>query len=354
MRGKVMQRLRTAVIGLGRIGWQFHVPQIMRHDGFELTAVVDPLDKRLAEARSEFGVKGYADADTLLQAESLDLVVIASPTHFHADHAIAAFEHGSDVFCDKPMAPSLEEANRMAASMKKHGRKLMIYQPRRAGSDIVALREVLRQDLIGPVYMIKRAGDDYTRRNDWQAFRKHGGGMLNNFGAHAVDQLLYLAGSSAKHVACSLRSIACLGDADDVVKAVIETENGIILDVDINMASAHSMTPWHILGERGSIILDSDQNAWCVRFFRPEELPDLAVQEGFAAVDRRYGSGETIPWREKVFPFSDVQPVDYFQKCYEYFALDKDPFVPLAESLEVMRVLDVCRKDAQGTSKTDF
>lgn len=343
-----MKVLHTAVIGLGRIGWQFHVPNVARHEGFELTAVVDPLDERLDEAKSRFGAKGYKDHVSLLASEKLDLVVIASPTKFHREHALAAFEHGCNVFCDKPMAPTLAEADSMIEASKKYNRKFMIYQPHRVGADIVALQEILRQGLIGPVYMIKRSNSGYDRRNDWQAFRKNGGGMLNNYGAHYIDQSLYLSGSRAKRISCSLRTIASLGDADDVLKAVIETESGIILDVDINQAAAQTLPPWQVLGKYGSAVLDQKNHAWNVRFFRPEELEDVGIQEGLAAKARRYGSGEKIPWQEKIFPLSDFQPINFYQKCYEFYALDAAPFVPIEETREVIRVLDACRKNAEG------
>jgi len=341
-----MKVLKTAVIGLGRIGWQFHVPNVAKHDGFDLVAVVDPLQERLDEAKSKFGAKGYTSYDQLLNEEELDLVVIASPTKFHADHAIAAFENGCDVFCDKPMAPTLAEADRMIEAMKEHGRKFMVYQPHRAGVGAVALKELLSQNLIGPVYMIKCTRTAYARRNDWQAFREHGGGMLNNYGAHYIDQSLYLAGSPVKKISCALRTIASLGDADDVVKAVIETENGIILDVDINMAAAQPFPLWQVLGKFGSLVMDEKQRIWRARYFRPEELEEVAVQDGLAAKNRRYGSGETIPWKTDDFPLSHFQPVNFYEKCYDYFALDGEPYVPIAETREVMRVLDACRKDS--------
>lgn len=341
-----MRVLRTAVIGAGRIGWMFHVPQVSHHDSFDLVAVVDPLQERLDEVEDKFGVTGYLDYRELLGSEKLDLVVIASPTQFHADQAILAFQHGCDVFCDKPMASSLVQADRLIAAMKAHNRKLMVYQPHRGRADMVALQEILRQGLIGPVYMIKCALTSYSRRNDWQALKKHGGGMLNNYGAHQIDKLLYLSGSRARRISCKLRVVASLGDADDVVKAVIETENGTILDLDINMASAHPMPPWHILGKHGSILFDAEQQAWQVRHYRPGELEDIELHQELAAPERRYGSGETIPWREKTFPLGEFQPIDYYQKCYSYFALDGEPFVPIAETRELMRVLDACRKNA--------
>jgi scyllo-inositol 2-dehydrogenase (NADP+) len=341
-----MRTLRTAVVGAGRIGWMFHIPEARRHAGFDLVAVVDPLRERLDEVEAKFGVKGYLDYAELLGSEPLDLVVIASPTRFHADQALAAFERGCDVFCDKPLAPTLEEVDHIIAAMQAHGRRLMVYQPHRASVETVALREILRRDLIGPLYMVKRAWVDYHRRNDWQAFQRHGGGMLNNYGAHVIDLLLYLTGSRASRITCSLRTVASLGDADDVVKAVIETENGVILDLDINMASAQSTPRWHVLGKRGSVLFDETEQAWRVRYYLPGDLTPLELHTELAAPERRYGSGETIPWREEIVPLSGFEPIDIYQRCYEYFAMGSQPFVPIDETREVMRVLDACRRDA--------
>ena len=248
-----MKILRTVVVGLGRIGWHFHLPAIRDHEGFELVGVVDPLEERRQEALEEFGARGYGDLAACMARARPDLVVLASPTPFHCEQALAAFAAGGDVFCDKPMAASLEEADRMVEGARQNGRRLMVYQPQRGGREVVALKQILRRDLIGPVYTIKNRRTLYARRNDWQAFRAHGGGMLNNYGAHVIDACLHVAGSPARHITCHLRTVASLGDADDVVKALIETESGVLVDIDINMATAHPMVPrWHVIGERGS------------------------------------------------------------------------------------------------------
>lgn len=340
-----MRTLRTVVVGLGRIGWQFHLPAIGDHQGFELVGVVDPLDERRQEALAEFGAPGFKDLAACLEEARPDLVVLASPTPYHCEQALAAFAAGADVFCDKPMAPSLEEADRMVEAAGRSGRRLMVYQPHRGSREVVALQQILERGLIGPLSMIKNRRTLYARRNDWQAFRANGGGMLNNYGAHHIDACLHVAGSRARHITCHLRTVASLGDADDVVKALIETESGVLVDLDINMATAHAMVPrWHVIGERGSLVLDEDE-VWQARYFIPAELARVELQEGFAAEARRYGSGEQIPWREECFPCSDVEPVDYYARCHEFFAEGGEPFVPLAQSRELMRVLAACRGD---------
>lgn len=342
-----MKKLKTAVVGLGRIGWKFHIPHITSHEGFELCAILDPLQERVDEGVEKFSVKGYTDFSKLIGNEQLDLIVIASPTPFHADQTIAAMEKGIDVFLEKPMASSLEEADRMIEASKKLNRKLMVYQPHRIASETRALKYIIEKDIIGPVYMIKRSVSRYQRRNDWQTQRKFGGGMLNNYGAHYIDQLLHVTGSKASDISCHLRSIATLGDADDVVKALIVTDNNIILDLDINMASAQDLTPCIIFGERGTAVLGKNENgdrAFSVKYYNNDDLKNLELKTELAAEDRSYGNNDEIPWRETQVLLSDFSSIDYYDRCYEYYAEDKEPYVPIEQTREVMRVIETCRK----------
>ncbi len=339
-----MKVLNSAVIGLGRIGWQFHIPEIIKDDHYKLVAVADPLEERLSEASNKFGVKGYSSIEELLKKESLDLIVIASPTTFHKEQAILAMQHGCDVLCDKPLASTLANVDTMIKAMKQYNRKLMVYQPLRFTDSFLALKSIIDSGIIGKPYMMKGAYSNYTRRNDWQAFTKNGGGMLNNYGAHLIDKLLVLAGSKAVGIDCELRKIATLGDADDVVKAIITTENGIILDVDINMATAFKIQEWHIFGEYGSIIPNSDSTGWLVKYFNKEELDDISLDSDLAASNRQYESGEKIPWKTNEVLNSKFSAVEFYASSYKYFGLNGKPLVPIEETRELMRVLQECRE----------
>jgi len=341
-----MKTLATAVVGLGRVGWQYHLPQIVEHTGFTLAAVVDPNPERLEEARASYQATGYASVADLLAAERLDLLVIASPTHFHADQAIAALEAGVDVFCDKPIAPSLAETDRMIDAMRRSGRKLMVYQPHRLTPEAMAVRAILDSGKLGELFLLKRALTNYVRRNDWQAHRAYGGGMLSNFGAHMIDQLLFLTGGSISQLTCHLRRMATLGDADDVVKALFHLDNGILLDLEIDMACSLPVPAWTIVGRHGAAMQTSDGTGFTLKYYRPDELPPLALQEGLSAAKRMYGTDEVLPWRTETIALADFTPPSFYDKCYDYFALDLPPFVPITETREVMRVIEACRQSA--------
>lgn len=341
-----VKKLKTAVVGLGRIGWQFHVPEIASHEGFEFIAVADLMVDRIQEAEKKYNVKGYTNYEEMLRLERPDLVVIASPTKFHCEQTCLAFEHGADVFCEKPVALSVSEMDKIIESMNANGRKFMAYQPHRGYNDIVCLKHILDQNLIGDIYMIKRSISNFIRRNDWQAFLANGGGMLNNYGSHFIDQLMYIAQSRAEYMKCFTRKIACLGDADDVVKFLLLTENGLIMDLDINSASAFDMRPWHVFGKYGSAILDYDSKIWKVKYYLPEELESLSIQSALAAEGRSYSNGERLPWRFKEYHLSDFDPLDYYSKCYDYFGLDKKPFVDITESRQLVSMVETCRDNS--------
>ena len=345
-----MKKLRTVVAGIGRIGWQYHVPQVVVHDGFELIGVVDHSTERLQEAFDEYGVKGYQDYNEMLENEKPDLIVIATPTLFHADQAVAAMERGIDVFLDKPMARNLKEADRIVEAQQRTGRKVMLYQPHRMTAQALVLQEILKKDLIGPIYKMHVAISNYRRRNDWQSLKKNGGGMLNNYGSHRMDWLLSMADSDIKRIRCNMFAIATLGDAEDVVKIVMETESGMLFELDINEATAFDLPELVVYGKYGTIkhvAGENGENHYHVKYFREDGLGDIQLHGELAAPQRSYSNFETIVWNEETFPIPRREYKDaYYDKCYEYFALDEAPFVPLEHSYRVMEMLQKCREDA--------
>jgi predicted dehydrogenase len=248
------------------------------------------------------------------------------------------------VFCEKPAAKNFKEFEDMFSASKSLNKKFMIYQPYRISKETRALKEILSQGKIGPVYMIRRNWFEYSRRSDWQSLKKFGGGMLSNYGSHFLDQLFYLTEYKSRSVNCIHRNLISPGDAEDFVKVLIETENRTILDVEVNLASAHQLPSWQILGKYGSIVLEDETQSWKLKYCNPKDMIGIRVSTDLAAKDRKYRNGENIEWVEEVFPFDDLPEVDYYDKCYDYFALNKPPLVPIWQTRELMRVLDCCSK----------
>lgn len=347
-----MKKLTIALVGLGRIGWGTHLPRIAQHaEQYTLVGVVDLAQDRLAEAKAQYGVNGYTDIAAMIAAEHPDLVVIASPTHMHREHACTCMELGCDVFLDKPMAESYESACAIARCSQETGRKLMIFQPVRAHADTNQLMALIAENKIGPLKSIRFTRMNYSRRSDWQSFKKFGGGMLTNYGAHHIDQMLYMTGEKIRRLYCNTDVVATSGDADDVARIMLQTESGIRLDIDINQAAALVDTEWHIYGQYGAIRSEKSpegKTQFRMRYFDPETVPAPEASENLAAADRKYNHDVALPWQEEIIPLDSSYAIDFYNKVYEYFGEDKAPFVPVEQTLYLMDLIRRCHEDAES------
>jgi predicted dehydrogenase len=346
-----MKKLRCCVIGLGRIGYLFHIPAIVAHPQFELVGVSDRSSDRLEEANEAHGVATFHSTEEMLQTLKPDLTIIASPTHFHLEHTRLAFQAGSDVFCEKPMAASLDEADQMIDAMQHYDKKLMVFQPRRLSAEVIALKTILGQNVLGEIYLIERARTDFVQRNDWQSQKKFAGGMLLNYGSHAIDELMFLTQSKLTKQYCGMRKILSVGDAEDVVKIILHSETDAILDIGINMASAIKQNKWTILGTRGSITYDEAGKQFHLRYLEATDLPKLKLQTDLAADNRSYNTMETLPWHDEYIPVPNHSDINAYDCCYEYYALNQPPFLPIHESRELMRILFDCERIASEPAK---
>jgi len=319
----------------------------MKNPGFALAAVVDPVTERLAEARSEFGVEHcFADCAALLAGNvHIDLAVISSPTRFHREQTVQLLGAGIDVFCDKPAALCCADAAAMQMAAEHYGRKLMVFQPHRLTGEALTMRKIIADGKLGKIFMMHRSSNNYSRRNDWQAFAGQGGGMLFNYGAHYIDQLFYLAGGDiCRSAKCELSRELSLGDADDVAELLLRGASGMLYRLDINMATALNMPNLALYGKFGTAMKIS-ADRWRIRYLRPEELPEIAINAAPAAPNRQYPS-EKLHFYEEEFAEIPEDLDEYYRRCYAYYADGAEPFVPMAETVEVMRTLEMCRENS--------
>jgi len=324
--------LRTALIGAGGIGGGFHLRNISSNEKYELCAIVDVNEETLAKHRARYNVPTYTSMAEMLKEVKPELCVIATPTPLHVTQTIECMAAGCDVFLEKPMGMSLEEAQKLPEACEKYGKKLMIYQPHRARSETLCALDIIKSGKLGDIYMIKREFSYYYLRDHWQGYKKNGGGNLSNHGAHYIDQLLYLSGGSPAKAFSVLKPIITTGDADDCAKAVIVTDNNVTLDLDINFVSAQNVNSMKIYGKYGEaeLIVDADNKmTFRLKYYDPAEHD---------------GDRKVFPFKEETVDVSEWAPIDFYDKCHEYYALDCEPFVKIEDTLKVMAAIDMCRE----------
>ncbi|MFW6058655.1 MAG: Gfo/Idh/MocA family protein, partial [Phycisphaeraceae bacterium] len=270
------QPIRAGIVGLGRSGWSIHAKSIEAlPNQFQVAAVSDPDAERREEAKQTFGCRTHDSFESLIADKELDLVVVASPSHMHAEHSIAAMEAGHHVLCEKPFALSSEEADRVIAASQRTGRVIAPFQNRRYEAAFQQVQRVIESGKLGRIVQIRMAAHGFRRRWDWQTLKEYGGGTLNNTGPHFVDQALELFGPGEPEVFCLMDHTVSLGDADDHVKLVLHGEDHPIVEVEMTAACPFGQDPWLVMGTQGGLRGNARELEW--KWINPDELPPREV-----------------------------------------------------------------------------
>jgi UDP-N-acetylglucosamine 3-dehydrogenase len=189
--------LRAAVVGLG-IG-RYHVQAFAAHPRVDLVAVCDTSAERSERfAREHPSARTYADLETMLAREALDVVTICTPDWMHVDMGIAALRAGAHVISVKPLATSVEDARRFVDAADAAGRKLMVAHERRFHPRYRAIRKVLDEGLLGELFYLEldyfvHKGRQFTSA-PWYKSAEHPRAAILGTGSHAVDLLRWYGG----------------------------------------------------------------------------------------------------------------------------------------------------------------
>lgn len=342
-------KIPIGVIGLGRIGWKYHCSVLHKHPDFELSGVADSESERCSEAEHVYHCPAFTNYQRLLESGKLKAVVVASPTHLHREMAEAALKQGLHVMLEKPMASNAGEAEAISRTASRMKRRLTVYQPHRAAAYFQQIRHMVKSGKIGKVYHVRRGMFSFARRNDWQSLRKFGGGILNNYGAHAIDQVLQLAGYDIRRVFCKLRRVASLGDAEDVVKILLETREGILGELDINQACAQPLYEFEVIGTSG--VITYTNGSFNVRWFSPEKLALKTLNRKLASAERQYPSDQ-VDFHDEDFPVDQKYEVDVYRDFARSIRTRSEPFVKAKEVVSLMKVIEKCKKDSRRITVT--
>lgn len=153
--------VRVGLIGAGRMG-SFHGETVaQRIPGATLIAVADPVPGAAEKLAAKLGAqKSYTDPQAMLNDPDIDAVVIASPARTHAELVVAAAKAGKGVFCEKPMAVTLEEADKAINAAEEAGVTLQVGFNRRFVSGFTAAYEEIKAGKIGVPQLLRSTTRD--------------------------------------------------------------------------------------------------------------------------------------------------------------------------------------------------
>ncbi len=302
-RGKI---LRVAIAGQGRSGYSIHAEWLKKStDNYKIVAVADQLPERRADAEREFGARAYKDYKELIKAGGFDLFVNALPSPLHVPASIKAMNAGFPVVCEKPMARTVKDFDKMVAASRKTGQLLAPFQNNRLQPFFLKILEVVKSGVLGEILHVRSSWSGFARRWDWQTIQCNMGGSLFNTGPHAIDQALMLFGEREEpHVFCRMKCNNKLGgDAEDFCSLTLYGEKSPQVDILLSSYQAYPQGDFYsISGTLGGLSGGHESFKW--KYYDPKKAPKQKFWNTWS-VDRGYPK-ETLPFVEKSWQIDDA------------------------------------------------
>lgn len=239
------KKLRAGLVGLGMMG-RHHARVLSSLEGVELVGVCDPM----GDPHNVAGSRPWVATVEELIALGIDYAMVAAPTAFHEDLALALAEAGIHALIEKPLAVDTPAAERITDAFAAKGLIGAVGHIERYNPALQQLRARLDAGELGDVYQIA------TRRQGPFPARIADVGVIKDLATHDIDLTAWVARSP--FVSVSAKTAHKSGRAhEDMVAAVGELENGIITNHLVNWLTPFKERLTVVTGERGALVADT-------------------------------------------------------------------------------------------------
>ena len=252
------RRLRVGLVGCGRISKNHFGSIIQYPEEVELAAVCDIDGQALKQAKAEYNVPGYTQLNDMLMSETLDLVVLCTPSGLHPSQAALAAANGVHVVSEKPMATSYNDGLKMVQACDDAGVRLFVVKQNRRNATLQLLKRAIDEKRFGAIKMVHlnvfwtRPQEYYDHGQGWRGTWEFDGGAFMNQASHYVDLVEWLIGpvERVQAMMSTTRDI----EAEDTGVINIKWRSGALGSMAVTMLTypmnlEGSIT---ILGETGS------------------------------------------------------------------------------------------------------
>ncbi|MEN8373859.1 MAG: Gfo/Idh/MocA family oxidoreductase [Gemmatimonadota bacterium] len=255
-------KFRVGILGTGGISQVVHLPTLTRMRGVEVSCVADRDAAKAGTLAERFGVpEAHASDEDLLGDAGLDAVVVATPSHLHEDHAIAALRAGKHVLVEKPIALSAEGAKRVLEAAEEAGKVLMVALNNRYRPDARALRPFIKGGELGEVFHV-RVGSLKRKTRAARPTWRHdpesaGGGALMDLGVQALDLALWLLGYPGVERVVAHAHRPSGSTVEDAASALMRCQGGAAISLNVTWSLFEGRDRQYLdaLGTQGSASL---------------------------------------------------------------------------------------------------
>ncbi len=225
--------IRFAIVGCGRIAKR-HAELLGTGQikGATLAAVCDVVPRRMQDFAERYKVPGFTSLTELLAQPGIDVVAVLTPSGMHADMAVLAAQAGRHVVVEKPMALTLDDADRMIAAADAAGVRLFVVKQNRFNVPVVKARQALDagrlgQLVLGTVRVRWCREQSYYAQDAWRGTWAQDGGVIANQASHHVDMLSWFMGPVESVHARGATALVDI-QTEDTCVATVKFRNGAL------------------------------------------------------------------------------------------------------------------------------
>jgi len=259
------KRIGYAVVGLGNIAERAVLPAFRHSRSAKLVALVSGDEKKAARLAAKFGASdyySYEDFPLCLSHPQVDAVFIATSNGTHAEFSVRAAAAGKHVLCEKPMANSVEDCQRMIEACRSNQVRLMIAYRKYFEPGSLALKKLVTTGKLGRLKMIHSAFTIYLppgkKVTPWHLNKKMaGGGSLVDVGVYCINTIRWLTGKEPVETMAQAWTVdpQRFSDVEENITFQLNFPEGLVAQASSSYGAAQASF-LHVHGEKGWAALD--------------------------------------------------------------------------------------------------
>ncbi len=298
--------MKYVLIGCGRIATN-HIKAAVNNN-LEIAAVCDIFPEKMEELlikhelENNRSIKRYTDYTEMVEEINPELASIATESGSHAEIALNLIDKGVNLIIEKPMAMSIEDADKIIALSEEKGVKVSACHQNRFNVAIQELRKAVETSRFGKlshgsIHVRWNRNKDYYDQAKWRGTWKEDGGALMNQCIHGIDLLRWMMGEEIEEVyGVTRQQFHHYLEAEDVGMAVIKFKNGAVGTIEgtTNVYPRNLEETLYIFGERGTVKIGGTStnniDVWNFSDETEEDTKNKGLEEETSNV---YGNGHT-------------------------------------------------------------
>ena len=321
--------VKVGIIGCGKIAQVRHIPEYLDNPNAKLTGLYDLNLQRAKDLAEKYNCKSYESVEEMLAVPEIDAVSICVANNAHAEISVQALNSGKHVLCEKPMATTLEDCEKMVEAASENGKFLMIGQNQRLAKAHVKAKQLIADGAIGTVRTFKttfgHCGPETWSidpgKSSWFFDKKRAAmGAMADLGIHKTDLIQYLLDATVVETRAFVGTL----DKKDAAGNFIGVDDNAICIYTMNNGIVGTMTAsWSYYGEEdNSTVLYGTEGIMKI-YSNPQFAIEIITKNGEKVLydidqiqtnDNQTKSGIIDAFVESIVE-NDTEPANQWKKC---------------------------------------